>query len=64
MSNTVKTDRVDAPHWDNIPGFTVDDLLEAIWTPPTQLEEPDEEVERTATVYGPLKAAQACTYIP
>jgi len=44
-----------------IVGFSLDDLLEAIWTPPP---EPEKNSSRTATVLGPLKAANACTYTP
>lgn len=44
-----------------ITDFSVDELLEAIWTPPS---EPEKNSSHTATVFGPLKAAKACAYIP
>jgi len=46
---------------EGIIGFSVDDLLEAIWTPPA---ETDKNSSYTSTVFGPVKAARACTYIP
>lgn len=57
----IKTEVAATGDGESIIGFSVDALLDAIWTPSPEREK---NSSHTATVFGPLEAAKACTYIP
>jgi hypothetical protein len=62
MSEIIKKNVTGADNdGEGIIGFSVDDLLESIWTPPS---ETDKNSSYPSTVFGPVEAARACTYIP